>query len=142
MAENTICLRVLTPERTFYEGEATMVELTTMDGDIGILPGHIPTTCVLAPGVLTIYEVNAEGEPQDRKQVRKAALHSGFLEIRPHEVSVLAQVAEWPEEIDIQRAEEAQLRAERHLRASTSNMNRAELALKRALIRLKVGRGN
>lgn len=145
MAENGIRLRILAPERIFYEGDATMVELTTTEGDMGILPGHIPTTCVIAPGVLTIYEANKEGavgDAQEKKSIRKAALHSGFLEIRPHEVSVLAQVVEWPEEIDIHRAEEAQIRAERRLKQSDSNMARAELSLKRALIRLKVGKGS
>ena len=124
-------LQVITPDQTFYEGEASMVELTTTEGAIGIYKGHIPLTAIVSPGVLHIHE---EG------QVREAALMSGFIEVLPDQVIIMAEVVEWPEEIDIKRAEEARIRAERRLKSQSGEVDvaRAELALKRALVRLEM----
>ena len=126
-------LQVITPDQTFYEGEASMVELTTTEGDIGIYKGHIPLTAIVSPGVLHIHE---EG------QVREAALMSGFIEVLPDQVIIMAEVVEWPEEIDVKRAEEARIRAERRLKSQSGEVDvaRAELALKRALVRLEMRR--
>lgn len=122
-------LRVITPEKQFYEGDVTMVELTTTEGDIGVYPSHIPLTAVVAPGVLTIHE---EGE------TKEASLISGFVTILPDGVTVMAEIAEWPDEIDFKRAEEARVRAERRLSSGEAGLDqlRAEMALKRALVRL------
>lgn len=124
-------LQIITPEQRFYEGEASMVELTTTEGDIGIYKGHIPLTAIVSPGILHIHE---EG------QVREAALMSGFIEVLPDQVVIMAEVVEWPEEIDVKRAEEARIRAERRLKSHSAevDMARAELALKRALVRLEM----
>lgn len=133
MAEgnNLFQLEIITPERVFYRGEAWMVEFTAEDGDIGVLKNHIPLTTVVAPGILNIKE--AQGE-------RKAALHAGFAEILPEKVTILAEVAEWPEEIDKDRAKAAYARAEERLKNHTAEIDvaRAEIALKRALVRLDV----
>lgn len=122
-------LHVITPERRFYDGEASMVELTTTEGDIGVYRNHIPLTAIVAPGVLKIHE---EGE------VKEAALISGFIEILPERITIMAEVAEWPDEIDANRAEEARIRAERRLKEESGEIDtmRAELALRRALVRL------
>lgn len=131
MAENaTFKLQVYTPNRIFYEDEVDMVELTTTEGDVGIYKNHIPLTAIVAPGILKIH--------QDGK-VREATLLEGFLEILPDTVTVLAEACEWPEEIDRARAEEARIRAERRLKSDDSiNYDRAEMALKRALLRLEL----
>lgn len=123
-------LEIVTPDRTFYEGEASMVELNTTEGGIGVYAKHIPLTAIVAPGVLRIHEAD---------QVKKAALISGFIEILPEKVTILAEVAEWPEDIDVKRAEEARIRAERRLRENNGELDvaRAELALKRAMSRLE-----
>ena len=120
-------LHVITPERRFYDGEASMVELTTTEGDIGVYRNHIPLTAIVAPGVLKIHE---EGE------VKEAALMSGFIEILPERITIMAEVAEWPDEIDGNRAEEARIRAERRLKEESGEIDtmRAELALRRALV--------
>lgn len=135
MAEgkNLFQLEIITPERIFYRGEASRIEFTAEDGDIGVLPGHIPLTTVIAPGVLTITE--PEG-------VKQAALMAGFAEILPDKVTILAETVEWPEEIDPERAEAAKKRAEEriHNHAADIDVARAEIALKRALVRLNVGR--
>lgn len=132
MAENNCFqLRIITPDRVFYEGEATMVELNTTEGQIGVLPGHIPLTVIVKPGILTIHEPEAEKE---------AALHSGFAEILPEGITILAEVIEWPEEIDEKRAEAAMERAEQRLRTKSpdTDIARAETALLRAMARIQV----
>lgn len=123
-------LKIVTPDKVFYEGDATMVELTTTEGQIGVYASHIPLTAIISPGVLKIHEESQE---------RKASLISGFIEILPEQVVIMAEVAEWPEEIDANRAEEARVRAERRLKESGAETDtlRAEMALKRALTRLE-----
>ena len=123
-------LQVVTPDKEFYAGEVSMVELTTTEGQIGVYASHIPLTAIVAPGVLRIHEAS---------EVKKAALHAGFVEILPDEVKILAEVVEWPDEIDVNRAEEARIRAERRIKdnAAETDTLRAEMALKRALPRLE-----
>lgn len=124
-------LKIITPDRVFYEGEAAMVEFNTTEGEIGILKNHIPLTVMIAPGILTITEA---------EESKEAALHSGFAEILPDAVTILAEIVEWPTEIDVQRAEEAKERAEERLRVKTpeTDVARAETALHRAVSRIHV----
>lgn len=131
--EKMFKLTIICPDRIFYEGEASMIELTTSEGDVGIYKKHIPMTMILVPGVLKITE--AEG-------VKEAALHAGFIEVLPDEVKILAEIAEWPDEIDINRAKEAKIRAQRRLDGDEGEINllRAEVALKKSLVRLELGR--
>ena len=133
MAERkTFRLEVISPERIFYTGDAEMVELTTTEGDIGIYADHIPLTTIVAPGVMTITEPGGV--------LKEAAVLEGFMEITPDKVTILAQSCEWPEEIDRHRAEEAKVRAERRLNSGDGQYNRlrAEVALKKALVRLSL----
>ena len=135
MAEpNSFHLRIISPTRVFYEGDVTMVELTTTEGEIGILKEHIPLTAVLAPGVCYIYE-----SPTD---IKVAALHEGFVEVLQDQVTVLAEVVEWPNEIDVERANEARIRAERRLSENPAgtNISRATLALKRSAVRIETAK--
>ncbi len=129
MAES-MKLKVVAPERIFYEGDVTFLEFTTTEGDMGIYPRHIPLTVIIAPGVLRIHE---DG------QVREAALMSGFIEILPDQVTILAESVEWPEEIDVNRAKEAEIRARRRIEKGKGiNLYRAEMALKRSLLRQRL----
>ena len=130
-SDNCMKVKIIAPDRLFYEGNGEMVEMTTTEGQIGVYPGHIPLTAVIAPGVVRVYE--AEGA------VKSAALHAGFVEILQDSVTILAEVVEWPDEIDMSRAQEAKIRAERRLaeKATETNMARAELALKRAVARIE-----
>ncbi len=132
MADNNLfTLKVITPDRIFYEGEASMVEFNTTEGEIGVLKGHIPLTVIVNPGILTITE--AEG-------TKEAALHSGFAEILQDQVVIMAEVIEWPHEIDLDRAQQAKERAEERLRSKTpeTDIVRAETALQRSLARIHV----
>ncbi|MBQ7065998.1 MAG: ATP synthase F1 subunit epsilon [Lachnospiraceae bacterium] len=123
-------LKIITPDRIFYEGEATMVEFNTTEGEIGVLKNHIPMTVIVKPGVLVIT-----GE-----ETKEAALHGGFVEILPDKVTIMAEIIEWPDEIDLERAEEAKERAEQriHEKASDTDILRAETALQRAVARIEV----
>lgn len=124
-------LEIISPERVFYKGQVNFLELTTSEGDVGIYKDHIPMTNVVVPGIVTIHE--ADG-------VKEAAVHSGFMVILQDSVKIMAEVAEWPDEIDENRANEAKIRAERRLKEGGPgvNMMRAEAALKRSITRLNL----
>ena len=130
MAE-TMKLQVITPDAEFFNGDTTMVELNTANGEMGIFPQHIPLTVAVEPGVLKIH--------QDKEE-KKAALLSGFIQIMPEKVTILAEACEWPENIDGARANEARIRAERRLSEGSAEVDvaRAEAALHRALVRLSL----
>lgn len=127
---NSLKLRIITPERTFYEGDVEMVEFNTTEGEIGVLPGHIPLTVIAKPGILRIYE---------KEEEKAAAFHSGFAEILPDGMTILAEVIEWPNEIDEERAQAALQRAEERLQNKTpeTDIARAETALLRAMARIQ-----
>ena len=65
-------VEIITPERIFYTGEASMIEFTSVEGEMGVYKNHIPLTTVLAPGIVTITEDGGQ---------KKAAVHAGFAEI-------------------------------------------------------------
>ncbi|MCI8338645.1 MAG: F0F1 ATP synthase subunit epsilon [Lachnospiraceae bacterium] len=129
MADKVFNLQIISPTRIFFDGDATMVEMKTSEGEIGVLAGHIPLTAILTPGVVKIHQ--EEG-------TKEAALHDGFVEIRKDRVTVLAESCEWPDEIDVERAEEAKERAENRIKSGRKDVDmlRAELALKKALTRI------
>ena len=110
-----------------------MVEFNTVEGEVGIYKDHLPMTMIIAPGILTI----TRGD-----EVKEAALHAGFTEVLPDKVTILAEIIEWPSEIDVTRAEEAKSRAEERIKehAPGTDLNRAELALKRAVARIETVR--
>ena len=124
-------VEIITPDRIFYEGEASFIEFTTTAGEIGVYANHIPMTTVLAPGAVTIH--NGEEETV-------AAVHAGFAEILGDKVTLLAEVAEWPDEIDVSRAEAAKNRAEERIanKAEGIDVARAEIALRKALVRIDI----
>ncbi len=129
--DRNFILKIITPDRVFYEEEVSMVEFNTVEGEVGIYKDHIPMTMIVAPGILTI----TQGD-----EVKEAALHAGFSEVLPDKVTILAEIIEWPGEIDVARAEEAKSRAEERIRehAPGTDMRRAEMSLKRAVARIEV----
>ena len=132
MSENGFKLQIISPDRVFYEGEVSKLELNTSEGEVGIYKRHMPMTMIIVPGVMIIT--------QDDGEVKEAALHGGFLEVLPDKVTIMAEVVEWPEEIDVHRAEEAKKRAERRLAEHPDGLDvlRAETALHRAMARIVV----
>ena len=127
-------LKVVTPERVFFEDDVEMVEFNTTEGEIGIYKNHVPTTVIIKPGVLNIYMADSE------KTVKKAALHEGFVEILKDKVTILAEVIEWPDEIDEERAEKSKERAEKRLseKETGTDVDRATASLLRAMARINV----
>lgn len=122
-------LSIISPERPFFEGEAEFLEFTSSEGELGVYAQHIPLTTILEPCVMKIH---SDGE------VKKAAILGGFVEILKDKITVLAEDAEWPGDIDKARAEAAKKRAEDRLNAKQEgvDMVRAEAALKRAIARI------
>jgi len=122
---------IVTVERVIYSDEVDIVIAPGVEGHLGILPSHAPLLTMLQPGELVV-----------RKDGEETAMFvsGGFLEVMDNRVSVLADVAERAEEIDIARAEEAKRRAERKLEERPAEMDlaAAEAALLRSLMRLRV----
>ncbi len=127
---NKVKIKIVTPEKEMYNGDADMVIFRSKCGDVGIMHGHLPMVTVLDYGVLRIME-NGEA-------VKKAAVFGGFAEIDGECVNILTDAAEWSDEIDLSRAEAARDRAEKRLMLSSPDIDelRSEMALKRALIRI------
>ena len=123
-------LKIIKPDGVFFEGEATFLEFTSVKGDMGVYASHIPLTTILEPCVVKIH---------NEKEVKKAVVTGGFVEILKHKITVLAEDAQWPEEIDVERAKEAKKRAEERLQKKETgiDMVRAEAALKRAVARIR-----
>jgi F-type H+-transporting ATPase subunit epsilon len=112
-------------ERRLWSGDATFVFARTTEGEIGVLPGHEPTLAQLEQaGVVRID--TTEGTSVT------AAVHGGFLSITPEGVTVLAEVAELSEEIDVERAREAASRADESTEEGTAAKARAETRLRAA----------
>lgn len=134
MADNNLFeLKILTPDGMFFEGEGEFLEFTSVEGQMGVYKNHIPLTTILEPCVV---KVHANGEK------KKAAVLGGFIEIQKERITILAEDANWPEEIDVERAKAAKQRAEERLnkRESGTDVVRAEAALKRAVARIGAAR--
>ncbi|TLS35831.1 F0F1 ATP synthase subunit epsilon [Pseudalkalibacillus caeni] len=129
---NTLKVNVVTPDGPVYEGEAELVSVKAQSGELGILPGHIP---LVAP--LTISAVRLK----NGSDAQLVAVSGGFVEVRPKQLTILAESAELPGDIDVDRARAAKERAERRMeQAKQENVDfkRAELALRRAINRMEV----
>jgi F-type H+-transporting ATPase subunit epsilon len=137
MLPESIELIVVTPERQLLGETVAEVTLPGAGGCLGILPGHAPLITELGIGELT-YRTKGGSEPGH------LAIISGFAEVLGDRVTVLAETAERPEEIDVGRAEEAKKRAEERLVSAANDPNvdwgRAAVALQRSLIRIQVAR--
>ena len=127
-----IKLDIVTAEKSIFSEDVDMVIAPGVYGQLGILPHHAPLMTMLEPGELVIKKGDDE---------IYLAVSGGFLEVRPDRVIVLADSAERAEEIDIARAEEARKRAQKRLEeryAPGVDAARAEAALRRSLIRLRI----
>ena len=136
MLPEAIELTIVTPERELLRASVVEVTMPGADGCLGILPGHAPMITELGVGELT-YRVKGSGT------VAGLAVVRGFAEVLQDRVSVLAETAEKPEEIDVARAEAALKRAQERVAAASNtevDWDRASVALQRALIRISVAR--
>jgi len=124
---------IVTPERMLISDEVDMVTLPGTDGQMGILGGHAPLLSTLDIGEIVLHRGN---------ELEYLAVAGGVVEVRPDKVTVLADVAEYAEEIDIDRAEAALERARESLASEIPASHRPIMtaALKRSNLRLKVAR--
>ena len=129
----TLRLDVVTPERVLVAESVDEVVLPGSQGSFGVLPGHAPLLTDLDIGPLTYRR---------GQEKRALAVAGGFVEVLPDRVTVLAEVAEAPEEIDVARAEQAKERAEQRLKAAApdTDFERAQQAMRKALLRAEVGK--
>jgi len=104
MPPKTIKFEIVTPERVVFAGEVLQATIPTKEGEVTILPDHIPLISILIPGVIEIKT------KEKNKEI--AAVSGGFVEVTKDKIVVLADTSEKAEEINIEKAEEAKRRAE------------------------------
>jgi F-type H+-transporting ATPase subunit epsilon len=119
---NTLKIDLVTPERRLLSGEASFIALPGDSGEIGILPGHLPLLTTLPPGTLTDTLDNGK----DSAKTEVFAVGTGFAEILPNQVTILADTAEPADKIDLERAKAALARAEQALLSAASETLDAE----------------
>ncbi len=128
---DTFKLEIVTPEKKVVDTAAEEVQIPGTNGYLGVLPGHAPLITELAVGEITFRENSTE---------QRLAVAWGFAEVLPEKVTILAETAERPSEIDVERARKAKERAEQRLASGDTNVDvkRALDALHRAESRLDV----
>ncbi|SDB86628.1 F0F1 ATP synthase subunit epsilon [Shouchella lonarensis] len=130
----TVRVSVVTPDGAVYEDEGVeLAVLKTVEGEIGVKAKHIPLLAPLAIGPARFLKGGKEAQ---------VSVIGGFVEVRPDQVTILAEAAERPEQIDLSRAEKARQRAEERLHKQQEGIDkkRAEIALQRAITRMNVAK--
>ena len=130
-AESTYHLKIVTPDRLFFDGDVENIIVPAVDGDVGILKGHINYVTPLSTGVLRLRE-NGDW--------KIAALSGGFLKVEKSGTVIVANTCEWKEEIDVERARRAEQKARDILNAKESEKRTrySEQKLKKALNRINI----
>ena len=125
-------LEIVAPDKKFYDDEAEMVIVRTKEGDVGILKDHVD---YVAPVDIGVVKIKKGGN------FKEAAIAGGFVKVGKEKVTILTDAAEWPVDIDLDRAEQAKKAAEEELKTGPKDETYvlfAETKLKRALNRIKV----
>jgi len=131
---STFLLEIVTPERKVYAEDVDMVIVKGTEGEMGILPNHVPLVTPLKIAPVTIKKGRSE---------EVIAVNGGFIEVRKDKIVILAESAELQSDIDEERAKAAKQRAENRLAGKHEyDYRRAELALQRAMNRLGVKQGH
>lgn len=122
-------LQIITPEKTFFDGETEQIIARTTVGDVGILNGHEPYCAALGIGQMRVM---IDG------QFKRAATSGGIIKVSKEKTVILVQSCEWADEIDVDRAEHAKQVAEDRIKAARSDndLQLAQAKLKRALNRI------
>ena len=126
-----LTLELVTPDRAVVRESVDEIQIPGSEGYLGVLPGHTPLLTSLQVGELWFRQGG---------ETSYAAVAFGFAEILPDRVTILAQIAERAEDIDVERAQEAERRARKRLNKSVANVDfeRARIALMKSLMRLQV----
>ncbi|WP_157950223.1 ATP synthase F1 subunit epsilon [Vallitalea okinawensis] len=125
-------LKIITPDRIFFDGQVDKAVFKSTEGELAILYDHIPITALIDSSSFTIIQGDEE---------KVIAVHGGYFESRDDRLTVLTDSAEWPYELDVDRAKAAVKRAEERLAQDLKDdidLIRAEVSLKRALTRIEV----
>ena len=132
MNKNKIRLHILTPNETKVDEDVDMVIMRCTTGDMGILPGHETRSAVLDYGIMRILDDGSE---------RWIAVYGGLAVIQDDVLTILTQDAEWPEEIDLTRAQANREHAERRLQEKTDDLEiqSDQVLLRRALVQIEAG---
>jgi len=130
MAE-TFIFNISTPEKEFYHGDVESLVMATTEGEMGVLPGHMPVVVALDIAPIKFKETD---------EWLEAVISGGFAQIKGERVDILADTAEWPEDIEVSRAMDAMRRAEERLQSHLNEVEyiRSQLAKRRAIARLAV----
>ncbi len=124
----TFRLKIISPDGIFFDDDIERIVIRGTEGELAILPDHTPLTTTLAVGTFMII---------NEKEKRSGTLLGGLATINPNETIILTGAAEWPDQIDIERAKEAKRRALERLQDDRFDSARAQAALERALARLQ-----
>lgn len=128
----TFHLQIVTPDGLLFDGQAERILVRTTEGDVGILSGHSDYVSPVATGMTRVTFGGGE--------VKTAACSGGFISVKRGITRLVANTFEWAEDIDVERARKAHERAEQKLKeASDYEEKAAEIKLKRALTRIRVG---
>ena len=128
----TFLLNITTPRGIKLSEQVERIIVRCLDGDMGVLPGHIQTSAVLGDGILRIYNEGNE---------KKLAVFGGVIEIRNNTVNIFTTIAQYPEEIDLVRAEQDRKAAEDAIleRKEQFEAQSSNILLRRTLVRIEVG---
>jgi len=123
-------IEIVTPESKFFSGEIDAISLTTLSGRVQLLAHHINYATGIVPSVMKI---------RTKETIKYAAITGGFMEFTNNKATIMADSVEWPEDIDIKRAEAARDRAKERLQTKAESLDkkRAQMSLMRALARIK-----
>jgi len=129
---NKINLKIITPEKLFFEGDVDMyaVNAKGATGGFAVWTNHSPLTSEIGYGTISLYEGDVE--------IKKATLFGGFALVQPYETIILVDAAEWPEDIDVERATKAKEKAEAEMAKGDENFEQARIALMKASARLEL----
>jgi F-type H+-transporting ATPase subunit epsilon len=131
---DNIAVEIMTPERLVMQTQADSVIVPATEGELGILPHHTPLLAQLQPGQIRLRRGN---------DLELFAVSGGFVQVEANKVSIFAETAEMPHEIDVERARQAADRAREQMKVARSDVDlaQAEFALRRALARLHATEG-
>ncbi|MBK5244446.1 MAG: ATP synthase F1 subunit epsilon [Eubacteriaceae bacterium] len=129
MAE-TFRLKIIAPTGVFYDGDVERIVIRGTEGEFAILAEHTPLTTIIAVG--TFYMIVGV------KNIKSGTLLGGIVTINPRETIILTDAAEWPEDIDLNRAKEAKERAQQRIKDEKFDTARAQAALERSIARISI----
>lgn len=132
MSEKVIKLKVITPTRVFFEGEVESFIVKTRGevGEFAVLVDHAPMTAAVGLGTLVLSMTDGSK--------KTSTLFDGYAVVQENNAVIIAEAAEWPDEIDEERAQQAKERAEQRIKQSDMDFARAQRALMRSIARLEL----